>query len=159
ISERQRVAGGRPIGQLIFDPQGEYANPNTQDGTEIAAIGERHVRIFKFGADGSEPHVKPLAINFFSANQIDAVQTLISDQLSTADAGYVKAFAGTSYGDVPGDQSATTHAQRARLALYGALMRAGFEVPAGFRVRITIKTAFQQAIVGGLSRNPFVQAG
>jgi len=27
----------------------EYANPNTQDGTEIAAIGETHVRIFKFG--------------------------------------------------------------------------------------------------------------
>jgi hypothetical protein len=159
ISERQRAVGGRPVGQLIFDPQGEYANPNTQDGTEIAAIGAKHVRIFKFGADGSQPHVKPLSINFFSENQIDAVQSLISDQLSTDDAGYVKDFAGASYADVPGDPSATTHAQRARLALYGALMRAGFDMPPQFRIRINIKSAFQQTITNGLGRNPFTQAG
>jgi hypothetical protein len=159
VSELQRATGGRPIGQLIFDPQGEYANPNTQDGTEIAAIGDKHVRIFKFGADGSQPHVKPLAINFFAENQIDAVQSLIADQLSTDEAGYVKDFAGTSYGDIAGDQSATSHAQRARLALYGALMRAGFSVPNGFRVRINIKGAFQQTITNELGRNPFTQAG
>lgn len=94
VSERQRAEGKPPVGQLIFDPQGEYANPNTQDGTEIAAIGDKHVRIFKFGADGSQPHVKPLSINFYSENQIDAVQSLISDQLSTDEAGYIKDFAG-----------------------------------------------------------------
>lgn len=159
ISERQRAASERPIGQLIFDPQGEYANPNTQDGTEIAAIGAEHVRIFKFGADGSQPHVKPLAINFFSENQIDAVQSLISDQLSTDESGYVKDFAGASYSDVPGDHSATTHAQRARLALYGALMRAGFDVPSGFQARLNIKAALQQKVVNELGRNPFTQAG
>jgi hypothetical protein len=159
VSERERAAGKPPIGQLIFDPQGEYANPNTQDGTEIAAIGDKHVRIFKFGADGSQAHVKPLSINFYSENQIDAVQSLISDQLSTEEAGYVKDFAGTSYADVPGDQPATTHAQRARLALYGALMRAGFDVPGGFRVRINIKSVFQETVVAGLGRNPFTQAG
>ncbi|MEN3611535.1 DUF87 domain-containing protein [Plantactinospora sp. ZYX-F-223] len=159
ISERQRSVGKRPVGQLIFDPQGEYANPNTQDGTEIAAIGAKHVRIFKFGADGSQPHVKPLSINFFSENQIDAVQSLISGELSTDDAGYVKDFAGASYADVPNDRSATTHAQRARLVLYGALMRAGFEVPPEFRARINIKAEFQQVITGKLRRNPFTQAG
>lgn len=159
ISERQRSGGGRPIGQLIFDPQGEYANPNTQDGTEIAAIGDQHVRIFKFGADGSQPHVKPLNINFFSENQIDAVQSLISDALSTDESGYVKDFAGTSYADVAGDRSATTHAQRARLVLYGALMRAGFTVPNGFRARINIGGALQAKIVTDLGRNPFTQAG
>jgi len=166
VSERQRATGGHPIGQLIFDPQGEYANPNTQDGTEIAAIGANHVRIFKFGADGTQPHVKPLNINFYSENQIDAVQGLISDTLSSDESGYVKDFAGTSYADVPGDRSATTHAQRARLVLYGALMRAGFAVPTNFRVRINIGGAFQQKIVtgiaggvAGLGRNPFTQAG
>ncbi|OHV27445.1 hypothetical protein BBK14_20445 [Parafrankia soli] len=159
VSERQRASGGKPIGQLIFDPQGEYANPNTQDGTEIAAIGEKHVRIFKFGADGSQPHVKPLSINFFSENQIDAVQNLISDQLSTDESGYVKDFAGASYRDVPGDHSATTHAQRARLALYGALLRANFDEPANFRVRVSIKGTFQQKIVNGLGKNPFIPAG
>lgn len=159
ISERQRAAGERPIGQLIFDPQGEYANPNTQDGTEIAAIGAKHVRIFKFGADGSEEHVKPLSINFFSENQIDAVQSLISDQLSTDDAGYVKDFAGASYADVPDDYSATNHAQRARFALYGALIRAGFDIPPNFRARLNIRTSFQRAISSALGRDPFTQAG
>lgn len=166
VSERQRATGGHPIGQLIFDPQGEYANPNTQDGTEIAAIGAGHVRIFKFGADGTQSHVKPLNINFFSENQIDAVQGLISDTLSSDESGYIKDFAGTSYADVPGDHSATTHAQRARLVLYGALMRAGFAVPPNFRVRINIGGAFQEKIVtgiaggvAGLGRDPFTQAG
>ncbi|MEJ1180982.1 MULTISPECIES: helicase HerA domain-containing protein [unclassified Pseudarthrobacter] len=159
VSERQRASGGKPIGQLIFDPQGEYANANTQDGTEIAAIGAKHVSIFKFGADGSQAHVKPLNINFYSENQIDAVQGLVADQLSGEDSGYVKDFAGTSFADVPGDPSATTHAQRARLALYGALMRAGFAVPQGFQARANIKTAFQQTLTGALGRNPFVQVG
>lgn len=159
ISERQRSAGKRPVGQLIFDPQGEYANPNTQDGTEIAAIGEKHVRIFKFGADGSQSHVKPLSINFYSENQIDAVQSLISGELSTDEAGYVKDFAGASYADVPSDRSATTHAQRARLVLYGALMRAGFEVPPGFRALINIKTEFQRVITDKLPHSPFVKVG
>ncbi|MCD0452569.1 DUF87 domain-containing protein [Actinocorallia sp. API 0066] len=168
VSEQQRAAGGSAIGQLIFDPQGEYANPNTQDGTEIAAIGASHVSIFKFGADGSQAHVKPLNINFFSEQQIDAVQSLISDTLSSDEAGYVKDFAGTSYADVPGDRSATTQAQRARMVLYGALMRAGFAVPTGFRAFINISSAFQRKIengitgataVAGLGRNPFTQAG
>ena len=159
VSEERRAAGEPPVGQLIFDPQGEYANPNTQDGTEIAAIGPQHVRIFKFGADGSQPHVKPLNINFYSENQIDAVQSLIADALAADEAGYIKDFAGTTYGDVKGDPSATTHAQRARLALYGALMRAGFDVPAAFRAKINIKAAFQQAVIGDLGRNPFKQSG
>lgn len=159
ISERERAAGKKPIGQLIFDPQGEYANANTQDGTEIAAIGANHVSIYKFGADGSQSHVKPLNINFYSENQIDAVQGLISEALSGDGSGYVKDFAGTSYADVPGDRSASTHAQRARMVLYGALMRAGFDVPVNFRARINMSGAFQAAIVSELGRNPFTQAG
>lgn len=167
ISERQRAAGGRVIGQLIFDPQGEYANPNTQDGTEIAAIGANHVRIFKFGADGSQPHVKPLSINFFAENQIDAVQGLIANQLSGEDSGYVKDFAGASYADDPANPH-NAHPGRARMVLYGALMRAGFTVPSNFAARINIKGALQQKVengiqgqkpVAGLGRNPFTQAG
>lgn len=40
--------GGSPVGQLIFDPQGEYANTNSQDGSALADIGtEDEVRIYK----------------------------------------------------------------------------------------------------------------
>lgn len=159
ISERQRSAGSDPIGQLIFDPQGEYANENVQDGTEIAAIGANHVSIYKFGADGSKPHVKPLNINFYSENQLDAVQGLIADTLSNEDSGYVKDFAMTSFVDVPGDFSQTTQARRARLPLYGALMRANFAVPTGFRVNLSVPKAFQTKIAGELGSDPFQSAG
>ena len=60
VSERRRAAGLPPVGQLILDPQGEYANPNLQDGTELAAIGHQHVVIYKFGA-GGEPGQRPPA--------------------------------------------------------------------------------------------------
>jgi hypothetical protein len=52
--------------------------------------------------------------------------------------------------------------------LYGALMRAGFDVPSGFRARLNIKVAFQAKVengvttpsaVAGLGRNPFRQDG
>lgn len=158
ISERERAAGKMPIGQLIFDPQGEYANANTQDGTEIAAIGANHVSIYKFGADGSQSHVKPLNINFYSENQIDAVQGLISDTLSGEDAGYVKDFAGTSFSDDP-DNPFNPNPARARMVLYAALKKAGFATPASLRVRINMGGALQQAVTGALGRNPFTQAG
>ena len=59
VSERHRVEGKPPIGQLIFDPQGEYANPNTMDGTELAAIGVDHVVIYKFGGAQNDQPKRP----------------------------------------------------------------------------------------------------
>ena len=167
ISEQQRSAGKPPIGQLIFDPQGEYANPNSQDGTHIAAIGEEHVRIFKFGADGSQSHVRPLGINFFDPAQIDAVQGLIADKLrSDGSAGYVNDFASTQFGDVAGDYQQTNRAQRGRLLLYGCLLRADFKPPqysAGttfpYSVVISINQNLRAAVTAQLSRDPFNQAG
>jgi hypothetical protein len=167
ISETRRRAGGDPIGQLIFDPQGEYANANTQDGTEIAAIGADHVRIFKFGADGREPHVRPLGINFFDPGQIGSVQSLIADELRSEGAsGYVKDFASTDFddGQDPNDFGRVTRARRGRLVLYASLLRAGFALPVRpgggeYTVDLSIKQDLRTAVEARLSRNPFVQAG
>jgi len=167
VSERRRSQGGRPIGQLIFDPQGEYANPNTQDGTEIAAIGQRHVRIFKFGAGNNQPHVRPLGISFFDPGQIEAVQGLIADKLrSDGSAGYVNDFAATEFTDVQGDFGKTIRAQRGRLILYAALLRADFAVPrysAGttfpYSVVVSMKSGLRTAVTASLGRDPFHQAG
>lgn len=163
VSERRRAGGGTPIGQLIFDPQGEYANPNTQDGTEIAAIGEKHVRIFKFGADSSESHVRPLGINFFDPAQVGAVQGLIADKLrSDGSAGYINDFAVTRFTDVAGDYGETTRAQRGRLILYASLIRAGFTLPqynAGttfrFSVVLAIKADLRAEVTQHLGKDVF----
>jgi DNA helicase HerA-like ATPase len=64
VSERRRAAGQPPIGQLIFDPQGEYANPNTQNGAKLAAIGVDHVVIYRFGeTQNDQPNVHLLGVN------------------------------------------------------------------------------------------------
>lgn len=167
VSERRRSNGEGPIGQLIFDPQGEYANPNTQDGTEIAAIGEKHVRIFKFGADGTQPHVRPLGINFFDPEQAGAVQGLIADKLrSDGSAGYINDFAVTRFTDVQGNFSETTRAQRGRLILYASLIRAGFTLPkynAGttypFSVLIGMREPLRKAIEQKKNKKFFTPAG
>lgn len=137
VSERQRAAGTAPIGQLIFDPQGEYANPNTQDGTELAAIGVDHVVIYKFGGgQGGERNVRPLGINFFDPEQIDAAKAMIADALAAASADYVQGFVMADFDGTPLESDTEnearqrrTDADRGRLLLYGALAKADFAIP------------------------------
>ena len=167
VSEQRRSVGEAPIGQLIFDPQGEYANDNTQDGTAIAGIGDRHVRIYKFGASSDQPHVRPLGINFFDPAQIEAVQGIIADKLrADGSAGYVNDFAATRFDDVRDDYSQTTRAERGRLVLYASLIRAGFELPqhnAGtnfpYSVTLNIKKELRERIVSTLPADPFRAVG
>lgn len=167
VSESRRTAGEAPIGQVIFDPQGEYANANSQDGTEIAAIGEQHVRIFKFGADNTQAHVRPLGINFFDPQQIDAVQGLIADKLrSDGSSGYIKDFASTQFGDVKDNYSQKTRAQRGRLLLYGCLLNAEFTPPkldAGtnfpYSVLISMDKDLRADVTARIGSDPFKAAG
>jgi hypothetical protein len=136
VSERGRASGVPPIGQLVFDPQGEYANPNTQDGTELAAIGVDRVVIYKFNADRSQPNVRPLGINFYDPAQIDAVKALILSALADADSDYVRAFIAADFEGIrqPEDTEEDAYkrladANRGRLLLYGALAKANFTIP------------------------------
>ena len=138
VSERRRAEGQLPVGQLIFDPQGEYANPNTWDGTELAAIGVEHVVIYKFGgAQNGQPNVRPLGINFYDPAQMDAAKALIASALAAASADYVQGFL---MADFEGKRLETdtedearereADANRGRLLLYGALAKTGvFPIP------------------------------
>jgi hypothetical protein len=137
VSERRRSAGRPPIGQLIFDPQGEYANPTTQDGTELAAIGVDHVVIYKFGrVQNGQPNVRPLGINFFDPAQMDGAKALIAGALADAAADYVQGFLMADFdgdrldSDTEGEaREREANANRGRLLLYGALAKAEFEIP------------------------------
>ena len=138
VSQRRVSQGKNPIGQLILDPQGEYANPNIQDGTEIAAIGVERVVIYAFGGSTSAINVRPLGINFYDPAQIDAVKGMIAATLSDGSADYVRAFVNADLqGDALADESTgesmqrKARAERGRLMLYGALAKADFPFPAG----------------------------
>lgn len=151
---RRSQQTGEPIGQLLFDPHGEYANPNPQDaGMALADIGPAHVTIYQFGADGSNNQVKPLQINFFDENQLDAARQIMASVLSSDGADYVKTFLDADYGydlhcDGEMNRSQAAHAQRGRLALYATLLRAGFQPPDGFHLRCSMTRDLANTIAG-----------
>lgn len=126
------LTGGR-VGQLIFDPQGEYAEVNEQDGTALRLIGDADtVRIYRMHADDSDPQVRPLGMNFFDLSKLATVSEFVNDAVSR-DYGayaYVKDFVSIDWSE-PKDTDVSGWAawSRARVGLYGLLALCGFKSP------------------------------
>jgi len=128
-----------PIGQVLFDPAGEYANVNVQDQTALSQIGIDHVTIFRYGATREEAGVRPLSLNFLSDETIDVTWSVICTGLAwrAPQAGYIRDFIAA---DVVGpeteeDRSEWTRARQRRAALFATLLKAGFHPPRDLRVR------------------------
>jgi hypothetical protein len=125
------------IGQLLFDPAGEYANVNEQDQTALSLIGPEFVTVFRYGAREREG-VRSLASNFFNDAAAELTWNIVGGHLRSRGADYLRSFADA---DVIGpaqeadDVSAYTRAHRRRAAFYACLIRAGFETPQNFRSR------------------------
>ena len=106
------------VGQLIFDPNGEYANDNVQDGASIKSIYEQVPNAFRqneittYGLNEhpNDPHRKIVKINFFGSevtnwsdvdhvrqalDQLIVGKTIIDSQLHGDDRNYIKSFRDT----------------------------------------------------------------
>lgn len=143
------VETGQKIGQLIFDPAGEYANENPQDKTALAQIGKEYVTIFKYGATAGEEGVKSLKTNFLSGKTIDVTWSMIGSELRDRGANYINSFlAADVFGpsEPSDDYSAYFRAQRRRNALFATLIKAGFDVPRDFRTSIRVKAEVLEAV-------------
>ncbi|WP_171468061.1 helicase HerA domain-containing protein [Cellulosimicrobium sp. 72-3] len=126
----QAARSGTSVGQLIFDPQGEYANVNEQDQTGLRLLGdENRVRIYRLGTDDSDPQVLPLAMNFFDPANFDAVvdfvNSVVSDQFGTY--AYVKSFTAINWTepDKNTDRGDWITWSRAVVGFYGLLVECG----------------------------------
>lgn len=120
-----------PIGQLIFDINGEYANPNMQDGgTAIFELfKDKTVRYSVI----EKPDFKVMKVNFFS--DIESGFDLIRSFLGHDTADYVSSFTSIDLTEPEAnDSSAKTRYERKRAAYLCCLFRAGFTVPDGFKV-------------------------
>ncbi len=132
--------GDEEIGQLLFDPAGEYANPNEQDEMALRELSEEKTTVYEWGGGGNSD-TESLRMNFFEEDNIKAVWSEIQNHVPD-DAGYKKDFKGA---DVVGpdnrddNYSAYYRAQRRRSAFYAALKRAGFDIPDDFSS--AVKTA------------------
>ncbi len=150
------------VGQLIFDPTGEYAYPNPQDRTALRQISNE-VRVYRLGATRADIDAgfRPLSLNFFREEDVDAVWSLISMYLRSWGAGYVESFLAAephlnvAEMDEVGDRRRT---QALRGMLYGLLLKAGFSPPARWTYPLPMKGELHRDLVqiDGLQALPVV---
>jgi hypothetical protein len=156
----------QPIGQLLFDPQGEYANPNSQDDdTALAQLGG-DVVVYRFGARADEVGVRPLQINFYDLAQIDAAQEVIGNVLAGSASGeYINNFIGAELAEPqPGpdgqvNRSRANRAARARFCFYALLAKAGFQASNAHRFTTVMRQQLVQAFNGSGTGFTIASAG
>lgn len=157
---RHGVRRGERIGQLIFDPQGEYANVNDQDGTGLRLLGDTadEVRVYKEKPDPAKPIEQPLRINFLDSASLQTVWQMVQQEVATsasAGAQYMAGFRAINMErPASGDFSAINHFERNRLAFYALLHRASVTGSlSGVQVTLT------KALVDELTASPPPVAG
>lgn len=120
----------RSIGQLIFDPQGEYANVNKQDRTGLRLLGDDDstVRIYKVEPSAADSREKPLRINFYDREVLEAAWSLISEATASVATNYGKSFRSAVLSEPDqNDRSRYSRWGWATVAFYGLLSKCGFE--------------------------------
>ncbi len=154
---RWAPADAQRIGQLVFDPNGEYANENTQDGPRqnpnaiknvwACAPAERQsefrhdVVTYGISKHPNDPDRKLMLLNFFSDGNLQVGKEILNDILAESNSIYIKSFCDVSF-DVPAKEDYDTDDEyfsaisrfKRRVLFYRALLdKAGFQAPKGFR--------------------------
>jgi hypothetical protein len=150
------------IGQLIFDPAGEYAYVNDQDKTALAEIGAEHVIRYRLGATRTElaadAGLRSLAINFFDEDAIGIVWSLVGAFVTRLNRGqFVQAFAAADVEGIANPQTRddwrqVTRARRARMMLYATFLRAGIRPAAGWGMWCPLKQSLRLALTAAGGR-------
>jgi len=148
------------IGQIIFDPNGEYANENSQDKDgnnnpnalkniwELLpnAIKANEVVTYGITRHPSDPDRILMLLNFYLDENLQIGKEIIDSILSEDSTTYIKSFVQVSF-ETPdlADRSATTRHSRRVLAYRSVLARAGFIVPT--TLRATTRNLFNQQLL------------
>lgn len=88
------------IGQLIFDPNGEYANETVQDRGSLKRVwklkedAKREDEVVTYGLDDhpDDPHRKHMRINFFKQELLQQGKDIINNILEDEGAQYIRNF-------------------------------------------------------------------
>jgi DNA helicase HerA-like ATPase len=113
-----------PIGQIIFDINGEYANANQQDeGTAIFELFQGDTTRYSLL---EKPGFEVMKLNFYS--DLEAGFGLLQSFLSQDGADYVRSFLAIDLSEAePDDVSIKTRRQRVVAAYQATLSNAGFK--------------------------------
>jgi len=146
------------IGQLLFDPAGEYANVTQQDKTALSELGADYVKVFRYGADGQTPGVSAISTNFFSNALISETWSIVSSYLSSNNTNirYIDNFLSANVvgpNTLADNPSLYNRAARKRAVFYASLIKAGFEVPTNFQTSFVVNANVLGAVNQNKARN------
>lgn len=146
------------IGQIIFDPNGEYANENVQDNNsalknvwQLLPNGVKANEVVTYGITRhpNDPERTLMLLNFFEKSNTQIGKSIIDSILSEDSTNYIKQFCQVSFDEPdPNDRSATTRYNRRLLAYRSVLARAGFQVPPSLRA--STRGLFNQDLITAL---------
>lgn len=157
---------GLRIGQVVFDPNGEYANENAQDkdgknnpgalkniwkiGINVNKVDE--VVTYGITKHPNDPDRILMLLNFYTDENLQIGKEIIDSILADDSAIYMKNFQQVAF-EKPdqGDTSALIRYNRRVLAYRAVLARAGFHVPSNFRV--TTKGLFNKDLIAAMQNS------
>ncbi|MDR3019764.1 MAG: DUF87 domain-containing protein, partial [Treponema sp.] len=165
---RRTNSGNNPlrIGQIIFDPNGEYANENTQDidgkGNPNAlkniwklipkAKKENEVVTYGITTHPNDPDRILMLLNFYLDENLQIGKEIIDSVLSDDSAKFIKNFVQVRFdAPSPDDRSATTRYSRRVLVYRALLYKAGFAVPPP--IKPIIKGLFGKTLIDYLKND------
>jgi len=136
----------KPLGQIIFDINGEYANANQQDeGTAIFEMFKKDTTRYSLL---EKEGFQVMKLNFY--RDLEAGFGLIQSFLSEESGDYIKSFLSIDLSEPEeGDQSAKVRRDRVFAAFKAVLYRAGFATD-GQKVRFEGNKDINASLCGGV---------
>lgn len=139
------------VGQIIFDPNGEYANDNLQDSDIVTGqaqsiknlwkipvhglVGNKEdIEIYSLGESYKDPTRKIMKINFYDDNMIEVGKDLINNKIEQDGSGinslYMKNFINLYLSNLVNNEDENNMRQQRRLLVYKTLLsKSNFEPP------------------------------